>query len=237
MGFFDIDRPSKAYDPRLGVKFSKEEIRSISIAVIVLTISFAFVFTANGIGDILNRIGNRSFYTSLGVNLISSFFAVLTAFVLHEIGHKIAANHYGYPASFSYSRNGLLTAAFVSIFLGFLFAAPGAVMIYGYPSKKENGIISLAGPLTNLAIAALAFILFIIGIVLSAILGFPGIILTILWVVFSINIIIGAFNLIPIGVLDGAKILKWNKIVYALMVIVFIPAVLFVFLFRFLTIG
>ena len=92
-------------------------------------------------------------------------------------------------------------------------------------------------PLTNLAISALAFILLIIGAILSAILGLPGIILNMIWVVFSINIIIGAFNLIPIGVLDGAKILRWNKIVYAVMVMIFIPAVLFVFLFRFLTIG
>lgn len=237
MGFFDIERPSKAYDPKLGVKFSEEEVRSITIAVIVLTFSFSLVFTANGLTDIISRLGTRELYVNFGINLITSFFAVLTAFLLHEIGHKIAANHYGYPASFSYSRNGLIMAAVISILLGVLIAAPGAVMIYGYPSKKQNGIISLAGPLTNLIISIISFIVFIGVLVLASLLGLPGLLVRIFWVIFSINIIIGAFNLIPIGVLDGAKILRWNKVVYGIMVFIFIPAVLFVILFTYVFLG
>jgi Zn-dependent protease len=162
----------------------------------------------------------------LAITLAASFFAVFTAFVLHEMGHKIMANHYGYPAAFAYSRNGLMFAAIVSFLVGILFAAPGAVLIYGYPDRKENGIISLAGPMVNLIVAVISFGLFILTAIVSNLTGIGQIISYIFILVATINTFIGAFNMIPIGILDGAKILRWNKIVYFTLLAFFIPGIL-----------
>lgn len=228
VGFFDIDKPSRALDPRLGVRFSEEEIKSLAIAVTALTIAFTVVFSG-GLRNLLSNIGNTETMVDFGLNLVISFFAVLTAFVLHEIGHKIVANHYGYPAAFSYSKNGLIMAVVVSLLLGFLIAAPGAVLIYGYPDKKENGIISAAGPLTNLLVAGVAFGLFVSLLLLSPFIGSSGFVFALFSTLMIINVIIGAFNLIPIGILDGAKILRWNKAVYFTMVALYVPGILLFF--------
>lgn len=230
MGIFDIDRPSMPSDPRKGVRFTKDERNSLTIAVAVLTFCFAVAFSSNGILDLVGRIDDKGFLMDFLITLLTSFIAVVTAFVLHEIGHKVVANYYGYPAAFSYSKNGLIFAAVISLFLGFLFAAPGAVLIYGRPTRKENGIISLAGPMTNLIVAIICSVLFFFALVGFIITGAGNIIINILFWVGTINIMIGAFNMIPIGVLDGAKIWKWNKLVYLVMLAFFLPAVMFVFL-------
>ena len=103
----------------------------------------------------------------------------------------------------------MLLLAILMSFFGFVFAAPGAVMIHGYHiTKEKNGKISAAGPLINFILGLFFIILLILGInheivTLGAI----------------INIIIGMFNMIPFGNIDGKKILTWNKTVYFSMLI------------------
>jgi Zn-dependent protease len=81
-----------------------------------------------------------------------------------------------------------------------VFAAPGATMIYGPNiTKRQNGIISAAGPLLNLSLAGLYLLLVPFG-GLFAYVGIYG---------FAINVWLSAFNLLPIGVLDGKKVLDW----------------------------
>ncbi len=189
------------------------------------------VFSSNGLRDLIGRLGDKGFFGLFALNLVASFFAVLTAFVLHEIGHKIVANHYGYPAAFAYSRNGLIFAVLLSLLFGVLIGAPGAVLIYGYPSKKENGIISIAGPMTNLLVAAFSFVLLIIAFFVGSILSVPQLLINILFLVTTINVFIGAFNMIPIGVLDGAKILRWSKIAYFTLLAFYIPGIVLFFIF------
>jgi Zn-dependent protease len=70
--------------------------------------------------------------------------------------HKFVSERYGFQAAFRMWPQGLMLALVLSAFTGFVFAAPGATYIEGYGIKtKENGIISLAGPLTNIVIALL----------------------------------------------------------------------------------
>ena len=102
----------------------------------------------------------------------------------------------------------MLIIAFVMSFFGFILAAPGAVFISGNMNVKKNGTISLAGPLVNLIIAL---------IILPFLLVYTSKILT---YVFMINAWFGLFNLIPIGNFDGRKILRWNKPIYVIMVLV-----------------
>ena len=79
-------------------------------------------------------------------------------FLLHEIGHKFVSMKYGYWAEFKLWPLGLVIA-FVTAFLGFVFAAPGAVNTYADQMSDEiNGRISIAGPMTNMGLA-LVFII------------------------------------------------------------------------------
>src|SRR2546427_580752 len=94
----------------------------------------------------------------------------------------------------------------------FIFAAPGATYIQGYNvSDRQNGIISLAGPLTNVVIA---FVFFIVGMV-----G-PGIVGTIGMVGSQVNLFLATFNMLPVMPLDGAKVFHWNKAIWGA---VFVP--------------
>ena len=87
---------------------------------------------------------------------------------------------------------------------------PGATVIYASNfTKKENGIVSLAGPLTN-------FVVFSVFIALLYFLD-PGansyLYATLNFTIF-VSILLAFFNMLPITPLDGSKIIAWNKPVY-----------------------
>src|SRR3989338_10100919 len=112
-----------------------------------LTVSFAFAWIGLGI---LTASGFKDFISQFAVMLV----AVGTGFILHELAHKYVAIHYGAHAEFRAWREGLLLAIGLGIFTNgaFVFAAPGAVYVFGRSiTVKQNGIISLAGPVTNLS--------------------------------------------------------------------------------------
>lgn len=138
----------------------------------------------------------------------TSLVIVSVCFLLHELGHKFAAQKYGAWAEYRMFPQGLLLCLLLSI-VGFLFAAPGAVMINGYINKKQNGIISMAGPIVNLILGALFIILLFFT---------TGRLHSIIYLLAHFNVFLALFNLIPIPPLDGSKILKWNIPVYIAMV-------------------
>jgi Zn-dependent protease len=139
--------------------------------------------------------------------MLLSLIVIGTAFILHEIGHKVVAQRYGCWAEFRMSSNMLVLMLFIAILTGFVFAAPGAVMISGYQiTKEQNGKISIAGPLTNIALVFLF-------LPISFLWGFPGEIGR--WGAW-INGLIAAFNMIPFGVLDGRKVLAWERRIYVI---------------------
>ena len=136
-----------------------------------------------------------------------SAIVVGTGFIFHELAHRQVAKHFGAHAEYRAWRAGLIFAIFSS-FLGFIFAAPGAVYIYGNINRKQNGIISIAGPLTNIAIAVVFSLLIILNvnewINLVGVLGF------------RINMFLALFNMLPIGPLDGSKVFVWSKLAWGL---------------------
>jgi Zn-dependent protease len=136
--------------------------------------------------------------------LIITLVVVGSSFVLHELLHKFTAQHFGFWSEFRASYTMLAFAILFAAIAGIVFAAPGATMIYGPAiTKRQNGIISAAGPLLNLALGGLFLLLYLLtpsGGVLSA-LGQLG---------FIINVWFSAFNLLPIGPLDGKKVLDWG---------------------------
>ncbi len=184
-------------------RFYRDEIKDIFLAIAVLTLAFAILISPFPRGPL-----------SL-FDFIVAFIAVLTAFFLHEMAHKYMAFKYGYPAAFRAWKTGLVIAL-LSSFIGFLFAAPGAVYIYGYPSREENGKISAAGPTTNI-IGGYAFLL--IALFLNSYLGYVSILSFILIYIASLNFFLAFFNILPIGPMDGLKILNWNVLFFILLFI------------------
>lgn len=167
------------------MRFSQTELRDLAIAWIVL-------------GVILSRFSIEL--------LPMSFIAVGTAFVCHELAHKYYAQRHHLFAEFRMWTNGLVLAIAIALISQgqFIFAAPGAVYIYGYNvSPSVNGRISFAGPAVNLFVATLAMLLFLV---------FPTYLVA---SIALINAFLGFFNLLPIHPLDGGKVMNWNKTVYA----------------------
>lgn len=175
------------------LSFSRTELNDLAKAWIIISIAFAIVLSD----------GILTF--SLLTNIIIAAVTVGTGFLLHELGHKVVAQRYGCWAEFR-ADNFMLLLAFVTSFLGIIFAAPGAVMIAGRVSTRRNGIISVAGPLVNI-ILALVFLL--IGIFFPT--GFVGNIATFGYIV---NTWLAMFNLLPLWILDGKKVFDWNKLVW-----------------------
>jgi Zn-dependent protease len=94
----------------------------------------------------------------------------------------------------------MLVLAVLTALAGFIFAAPGAVMIRGHVTRDRYGKIALAGPAANIVIALLLVI--------------PVLIWTPLAFVFFVNSWLAVFNLLPFPSFDGAKVYSWNKGIY-----------------------
>ena len=187
----------------------QREIIEIAGSWLVISVAFGWVLRQN----FSETPFPGNFYLALLVALV----AVGTGFILHELAHKYSAIHFGARAAFFAWPMGLLLALGLSFGLGFVFAAPGAVYIFKNDlTKRENGIISAVGPITNIILGILfwALGLFVFNT------GLAG---TILTMAGFINFFLALFNLIPIGPLDGKKVFDWNKLVWA---VLFVPLLL-----------
>ena len=197
------------------IRTSRTEIVDILKAWMALSFAFTFIYAgASVLGGDINKIFSLNFASIFVVSLFTAGFG----FLLHELSHKFMAQHYGCAAEFRAWDQLLYLAVALAVFIGFIFAAPGAVMISGMVTRKENGVISAAGPATN-------YLLAMIFLGLSFLLpAWTNVFAT----GFSINIWLGVFNLIPFGPLDGKKVFYWNKLVWSGMILF---GVLFLFVF------
>ncbi len=176
-----------------GFSFSNAELKDLAKAWVALGIAFTVAFR---------------------MNVIISVLVVGAAFLMHELAHKYMAIKYRCSAEFKANDSMLIMMIFISL-LGVILAAPGAVHIRGHMSRREYGLISLAGPATNLTLAAISIPIAIMasGTFLGALGGYSA----------FINAWIGMFNMIPFGMFDGRKILMWNReVYYATLVLAFI---------------
>ncbi len=149
------------------------------------------------------------FDMNFGWVIVISAITVGIGFLIHELAHKFAANYFGKEAFFKADNNMLILAVLMG-FIGFVFAAPGAVYIRGLITKRQNGIISIVGPISNLLLAFLFVPFMFLGGFLF-IIGIYG---------FFINSWLGLFNMIPVWQFDGAKIWRWNRLYYVMLTFV-----------------
>ena len=181
-------------------RFYPGEIRDLLLSILVLTLAFTFYITR------FPFIIPNGYYFLYA--LIISFIAIVFSFFLHEMAHKYVALRYGYPAAFKRWDLGLLLALVISFF-GVIFAAPGAVYVYGFPTLRENGKISAAGPIANIVVGFSLLTFKFIYTPLSFIFVYIA----------ALNFFISFFNLLPIGPMDGTKIIRWNLIFYILLIL------------------
>lgn len=173
---------------------STMEVKHLFLALIMITLTLMATRT-----PLLSQLGIVLF-------TVVFFITVGLGFLLHELAHKLVAQHYGYTSEFRADLPMMLLALIIAAITQFVFLVPGAVMIMGRPSLKKNGIIAVAGPIVNLV---LAIIFFALSFIFSN--GTVGLIMNLgVW----INAFLGLFNMLPFWILDGKKVIMWSKIVY-----------------------
>ncbi len=213
--------PQNAFDPNSGIEFKgillpyHSELTHLLIGCLLIYIIGLIgfyrpdqqaVLNASGYGWIIFMLGG--FYT--------------TAFLFHELGHRQVAIHFGLQTKFRLLKFGMIITVF-GLIMGVMslvnrtqalpsLALPGAVVVLGLDKiDRKTGLCKTAGPLINLIYGSIILIIsFLVPIYpINLFLGLSA----------SLNFMLGLFNLIPIGILDGENIFKWNKKVYFLLVI------------------
>ncbi len=215
--------------PRLS-KVAGRELTALIVALLVLGISFSFRFFA--------YVKTFEFLEIFLLTLL----VVGTGFVGHELAHKFTAERYGCWAEFKLWVYGAVMALlFTAVSQGqFVFAAPGAVYIASRAGffgegidRKTNGMISIIGPLVNVIVA------FIFGLALlgTSLAGVPDIIIGPLGHQFrflsngvALNIWLGAFNMLPIFILDGQKVYVWDKRIWGALAVPLWAAAIAIFI-------
>ncbi len=199
---YDLDHEGRIYMAPIAEKtgkFSSLEIRHLLIAMGALILAMTIMFT-----NMSSNIWVWAICGGIATVVVS------TGFLMHELAHKFQAQKYGCWAEFRMSPQGLMMAVFMAL-LGFLLAAPGAVMIRGNLTNRQSGIVSALGPLTNIIMAS-------IFIVLLVIVDGKGLIGLAFFYGAMFNSILAGFNLIPFGIFDGKKIMNWNVFVWVVLV-------------------
>ena len=198
------------------ITFTKNEVRDLLIAFIVLSFCFAIAtvkFDLHGIISLLPIV-------MVGVGL---------GFIFRDLGQKYVAMKYGYGAEFELWPSGLVIA-FITALIGIVFAFPGDVKITPDNLSDELcGRITIAGPMANMA---LALVFLVIAALLQYFSNYSNILhlfYLICTIGFSVNTFLATFNMLPIWSLDGIKVLKWSPkywfIVFAIGVIMTILSI------------
>lgn len=197
------------------VRFYPGEIKDLAIAWVALSLAFALFF-----GGGYQILAIPAVFLEL---VVISFITAGIGFLLHELAHKIVAIRYNQEAAF-HANIQMLVLAIASGAIGFIFAAPGAVHHRGYITERENGIIAVAGPITNIVLGMIFFPLMLVDHQLLFLMGLYGTL---------INFFLAAFNLLPFGPLDGKKVITWSVPVFLVnffVSIILLGSALFLFL-------
>lgn len=172
------------------LRFSKTEVLHLLLATVLVT-----------------AVGMSFYGFQFRWDYITIF---ISAFIIHELGHKFLAQFYRAWAEFRVLFFGAVITAISALpFFPFKFIAPGVVWVSGNLTQSRSGKVSWIGPLTNLAMGTG----FLISYLILATIDSAS---SILLVGVRFNGFIAFFNMIPFMGLDGQKIFGWNKLVWVL---------------------
>lgn len=155
---------------------------------------------------------------------------VITALPVHECAHGWVAYKLGDPTAKQLGRLTLnpfkhfdLFGTMMLLLTGFGFAKPVPINPNYFKNRKAGMAISaLAGPVSNILLAAVLLLIFkICGYFIPMSLNAGYILQTVFSIMVSTNIGLAIFNMIPIPPLDGAKALSFflsDRLNYRLMV-------------------
>jgi Zn-dependent protease len=160
------------------------------------------------------------------LNLFIEYFprvvVLLVCLPIHEISHAFTANAYGDDTPRLHGRLTLnpfahldVLGSFLILFQGFGWAKPVPINPAVLRSKSPSALmwVSLAGPLSNLALAVITFFPLRILVDMMKAQTISGVsysvIIEILYNFLIINLLLSIFNLIPLAPLDGEKVLEF----------------------------
>jgi Zn-dependent protease len=151
-------------------------------------------------------------------DLISRIFMLLIVFPAHELAHAVVATRFGDPTPRAGGRltlNPLKHLDFLGSFL-FVFAGVGWASTpvnpayFGADRRIKMGLVSAAGPLANLALAALGAVPFYVFPLRPTFIPdnvyFPDPAFFLTYFIL-LNLLLVVFNLIPVAPLDGVQVL------------------------------
>ncbi|OGC38406.1 hypothetical protein A3K42_01005 [candidate division WWE3 bacterium RBG_13_37_7] len=141
------------------------------------------------------------------ITFVLALLSLVLSIAIHEFSHAFVAMKLGDFTAKSLGRLTLNPLAHIDglglallVFFGFGWGKPVPVNYYNLKNpKRDSALISIAGPVSNLMLAAfLALLLriFPFGTILSAF----------FYILISYNVLLAIFNLLPIHPLDGFKV-------------------------------
>ncbi len=146
---------------------------------------------------------------------------VFTALPIHEYAHGMVAYWLGDHTAKSQGRLDLnplrhfdLIGTTALLLTGFGWAKPVPINPYNFRNSKVGvkggmALTALAGPVSNLLLAAVFMVLYKLGWYFLPDNNFTNMLMYALSLMLSINIGLAVFNLIPIPPLDGSRILSF----------------------------
>lgn len=136
--------------------------------------------------------------------------------VIHEIAHRYYAYRYKAVAEYKFWSIGTVTMLFTVLAFSVPFGQPARTLVdyNGEMGKHKTGVIALAGPAVSLSLA----------IVFLLLLMYAGSFTTLWKSGFTMCMLACVYSLMPFEPMEGAKVLKWNKVAWA---VTFLPALAF----------
>lgn len=186
----------------------RNEIVEFAKAWLGTALAFALLYSG-GIGSDPQFLLSSRFLTLLILAAITAGLGV----ILHELAHRVVARHFGATAHFVANDGMLVVSILMAAFTSFLFLAPGAVWHTGYLTKRQVGLIAAAGPVVNMVLS----IIFVGALLVVNAVPVPRVVELGLLMGFSVNSILGVFNMLPFGPIDGAKVLSWSAPVFGIL--------------------
>ncbi|MHB1777885.1 MAG: site-2 protease family protein [Acidimicrobiales bacterium] len=190
--------------PRRPVGGSRSAIWAIAIVAVVLILART------------HRISSQE---------IILFCVIVPSIILHEVSHGVVALAFGDDTAKRAGRLSLNPLVHVDLigtiivpalmalggygFFGWAKPVPVNVSRLRHP-RNEGVLVSLAGPLTNVVLAVVAGLLFraVGGLHSVDAAGFTSLVPEILFFLGLANVVLAAFNMIPIPPLDGSVLLE-----------------------------